>query len=290
MNLAPLSRLTDWLKGEGTGGQGARPQDPMELLLQEARRAALNNRSDNEITEELQQDLQNSGLTQEEQHALALRAWKEVVGSVTQGFTSVTLVHQNALSRYVNRMGLTLEETNDDGTHTTLMRSAVLRDALDGITPELQLQPGATLPFEMKEGEKLVWVSENVSLFRTVNVEEPDSAIHSHNVPLIQGVYLGPETFPTRGVQREEEWQVDTGILAFTDRALIFQGSIERLRMEHDRIGLHRFPDDDREGFHLDLEGATDNPQHLVMEHSLSAYRLADYLAMNLRNRERSRN
>ena len=103
---------------------------------------------------------------------------------MTQGFTSVTLVHQNALSRYVNRMNLTLEETDDDGAHTMLLQSAVLRDTLDGITPELQ--PRATLPLELQEGEKLVWASENVGHFRTVNVKEPNAAIHSHNVQLIQ--------------------------------------------------------------------------------------------------------
>ena len=291
MNIgATLGRVTSWVlakdqKKEKGGEPAERPHrgpgGVRQHLYDQARQAALNDQFGREALEHLVESIYSSLMNEEERRNLLVTAWKDAAGAVAKGYLPVGLEHQNALSLYINVMGLSLEEVNDDGAYTRMLQSAVLRDVAEGIMPALA--PGRFTRFDLDEGETLVWVLTEVEYHRTLRVVNGEAVIHSLNVEVAPGITLGPESFPRREVEQEENHLVDTGTLGFSNRHLHFAGREERFRLRHEEIRILPHPHDGGEGFSFDLEDSGSNPQEFITGDGKFAHALARHLEFHSR-------
>ena len=238
-----------------------------------------------EILEALSNALRDSRMDENEQRMLLITAWKESAKLFAPGCVVIPLEQQNALARYVNHFHLSLEEINDGDVYTNLMKSAILRDVQNGLTPALQQEAGG-LPFQMEQGETLVWVFEDVQHHRTVTIEDTGTVVHSLNMMVAPGVQLGSETFSDRRVERRENQQVDTGLLGVTDLHLHFSGALESFRLGHNQIQLRSQPDPNGLGFQFNQDDSGDNPQRFINEDGRFAHQLAVELEVNLHERK----
>ena len=277
-------KLSDWLLGhssqEGHKRHGKHPD-----LEKKAWEAAINRDSNPETLKVLSNNIQDAGMSEAEQGQLLAHAWKDAPRPIATGYLPISLAFQNALSPYINHTGLTLEEMDDDGTYTNLMKSAVIRDTQEGIIPALQ--HGDNLPFPMEEGKKLIWVMEGTEYHRTEPTEKTEAAIHSLSIEMTPGVLLEPESFPSRTVREQQVQDVDTGLLAFTDRHLHFAGLEEKFRLRYDEISPGHRPDEDRKSFRFYRVDSPDNPQRFVTSDGMFAHALAGHLERRARETKR---
>ena len=93
---------------------------------------------------------------------LLVRAWEAALGAIEDGV--ISLDEENAPSRYTDHFGLTQEDTDRNGAHTTIVQAAVIREIIQGIVPKRQNINGP-VPFNLMKSEKLVWVIQDVDYF-----------------------------------------------------------------------------------------------------------------------------
>ena len=130
-----------------------------DRITAEARRAALGHGGGGTL-QELENTLRRTSMSNTHRRQLLIRAWEEAVkGAIRDGL--VSLDEENALAQYADHFGLTQEELNRNGAHTTLVQAGVIRDVTQGIIPQRQTIMGA-IPFNLMKSETLVWVIDGV--------------------------------------------------------------------------------------------------------------------------------
>ena len=287
LNAIRHSQLSDWLLGHASQPDRKR-HGKYPDLERKAQEAAINREFGPEALEALSNDIQGVEMSEAERRQLLAQAWKDAAKPIVTRYLPVSLALQNALSRYINQTGLTLEEVDDDGAYTNLMKSAVIRDVQEGIIPALQ--HGDDLPFPMEEGEKLIWVMEGTEHHRTEPTEKTETAIHSLNLEVAPGALLGPESFPNRTVREQQVQYVDTGLLAFTDRHIHFAGLEEKFKIRYDEISPDHRPghrQEDHKNFRFYRVDSPDNPQRFVTSDGIFAHVLAGHLEHRAREAKR---
>ena len=250
--------------------------------------AAAENEVDRSLLEALEQELDEASVPEDERQTILVEGWKGAARALAKGYMAISLERQNSLARFANHFQLTLEVLDEDGAYAAVLKSAVLRDVEDGITPELQLAPGAQHPFGLQPGEKLVWVMEEVGYYRNIRVEEPDSVIHVHNLTLAPGLYVGPETFPARPTAERQECQADTGLLGLTDLGLHFAGPLESFRVGHDEIQLYDYiGEGESSGIRFGHKGIRAGIERLDTPDNRFTRRLTANLSLSLREQRK---
>ena len=164
----------------------------------------------------LAQSLRDSGLPQEQQTAILVRAWEAAVeGALEDGLISTD--EENALNRYMDHFGLTQAQMNQNGVLTQFVKAAVIRDIAEGSVPNRQNINGR-IPFNLMKSEKLVWVTQNVDYLEVVTRRERRGSSHGLSIRVARGVCYRPGTFRSRRVEWEETVHQDTGLLGFTTK------------------------------------------------------------------------
>ena len=91
--------------------------------------------------QDLALSIRHAGLDQGEANRLLIRAWETAVeGALEDGLLS--LDEENALAKYADYFSLTQQDLDQNGTQTSLVQAAVIRDATQGIIPQRQLASG----------------------------------------------------------------------------------------------------------------------------------------------------
>ena len=228
MRIPLIDRLTGRnVRREAEASEACRQRQD---LAEQARRTALSG----DGLEMLEESLRSAQLNELEKRHLLVEAWKDMAHRAGNGHLPASFEHQNTLARYINRSGLTLEEVDEEGGYTDLMKSAIIWDVEKGIIPTLQ---GDTI-LPLEEGEKLVWVSGRVENRRTVTTQQPNSrGVHAHNLPVGPGGMLAQGSFPNRTALARRT-TCDTGQLAFTDRRLHFTGEKESFSLPYRQFNI----------------------------------------------------
>ena len=132
-----------------------------------------------------------------------------------------SLDEENALSQYLDHLGLTAAAVNSNGAQTSLVQAEVIRDATQGIIPQRQNIQGR-VPFNLMKSETLVWVIQGVNYLETVCRRERRCTSHGVSVRVAKGLYYRPSTFRSRPVEWEETIRDDTGLLGLTTKHVYF--------------------------------------------------------------------
>ena len=224
--------------------------------------------------QELSESLKQSGLPEGQRTAVLIQAWEAAVeGTLEDGL--LTLGEENALYRYLDQFGLTAQQVDRSGVHTSVVKAAVIREIAEGVVPQRQYITGR-LPFNLMKSETLVWVMDNVDYLETVVRRERRGSSHGLSIRIARGVYYRPSTFRSRTVEWDETLHADTGLLGFTSKHIYFSGSKKKFRARYDKIvDFEPFSD----GFEImrDLQNA--KPQAFRTGDGWFAYNLAVKLA-----------
>lgn len=184
--------------------------------------------------DELAATMSQSELSPTEQRRLLAQAWEAAVeGALEDGVLS--LDEENALTRYLRHFDLTQSEVNANGGFTNMVKSAVIREAAEGLIPN-RISLDTRPPFNLMKSEQLVWVIDGVDYYETKTRRERRGTSHGVSIRVAKGLYYSPRTFRSRSVEWEETIHLDTGLLGITSKHIYFYGARQRFRVRYDRI------------------------------------------------------
>ena len=205
-----------------------------DRISAQAGRAALSTRDGGAALQELDNTLRRTGRSNTDRRQLMVRAWEAAVeGTLEDG--PLSLDEESALPEYLDHFGLTAQDVNANGAHTTTVQAAVIRDLTQGTIPKRQNIQG-NIPFNLMKSEQLVWVFHGVDYLETVTRRERRGSSHGVSIRVARGLYYSPRQFRSRAIEWEETVQADTGLLGLTTKHIYFAGSRKKFRVRYDRI------------------------------------------------------
>ena len=205
-----------------------------DRLMLDARLAALATVDGDSHLNDLAEALAESQLSLVEQRLLLAQAWEAAVeGSLEDGV--LTLDEENVLIRYLRRFDLSQTLVDTNGAYQSMIKSAVIREAAEGLIPE-RLGELPQIPFNLMKSEQLVWVIDGVGYYEVKTRRERRGTSHGVSIRVAKGLYYSPRTFRSRAVEWEETVHEDTGLLGVTSKHIYFHGPRKRFRIRYDRI------------------------------------------------------
>ena len=205
-----------------------------DRLMLDARLAALATDDGDTHRNDLAATLEESDLSWVDQQLLLAQAWEAAVESTLEDGV-LSLDKENALVRYLRHFDLSQNLVDANGAYQNMIKSAVIREAAEGLIPE-RLKLKTRLPFNLMKSEQLVWVIDGVGYYEVKTRRERRGASHGVSIRVAKGLYYSPRTFRSRSVEWEETVHEDTGMLGVTSKHIYFHGPRKRFRIRYDRI------------------------------------------------------
>lgn len=103
-----------------------------------------------------------------------------------------------------------------------------------GVLPE-RVKVGGNLPFNLEGGERVVWLFPGAEYFEDKAVRSLSRSYGGLSMRVLPGVYAHMGQSAPSSVS-EGFFPIDTGLLALTDRAILFSGSHKALRIKYKDI------------------------------------------------------
>ena len=205
-----------------------------DRLMLDARLAALAVENGDQHRRELTTMLDESKLSSVDRQLLLAQAWEAAVeSSIEDGLLS--LDEENALIQYLRHFNLSQNQVDGNGAYNSMIQSAVIREAAEGLIPD-RLKLDTRPPFNLMKSEQLVWAINGVDYYETKTRRERRGSSHGVSIRVAKGLYYSPRTFRSRSVEWEETVHEDTGLLGITDKHIYFHGPRKRFRIRYDRI------------------------------------------------------
>jgi hypothetical protein len=166
-----------------------------------------------------------------EQHQLILKGWKNAVeNSLHESVLSEE--QEDRLKGLINKYSLSRGELDEDGTFTRVVKSAAIRDVLNGIIPHRFVVEGS-LPINLQKNEEVVWAFRNCEYLEDRSHRQYVGGSHGVSVRIMKGVYYRTSAFKGQAVDRTERICVDNGLVALTNKHLYFSGSAKSFRVSY---------------------------------------------------------
>ena len=282
LTQAEESRLRDFHErfaiaaGDGSVREAAAELESAarERLMLDARLAAIAPAGDNNHLSELEATLDAAELPAGERRRLLTQAWEAAVtGSLEDG--ALSLDEESALIRYLRHFNLSQGEVDGNGAFTSMIQSAVIREAAEGLIPD-RLGDIGPAPFNLMKSEQLVWVIDGVDYYEVKTRRERRGTSHGLSIRVAKGLYYRPSTFSSRPVEWEENVHEDTGLLGITSKHIYFHGARKRFRIRYDRIVSF---EPYRDGIGVMRDAQTAKPQTFRTGDGWFIYNLATNLA-----------
>jgi hypothetical protein len=208
---------------------------------------------------------------------LLVQAWERTVfdaledGTITQG-------QENALTAYMDHFSLTREDLEEKGAFSKVVKSAVLRDLLEGKMPE-RMVVHMDLPFNFQKIENLIW------LFTGVNYYEERSKTHytggsqGMSVRIAKGLYYRASAFRGDPVVTSRTVLLDRGLMAVTNKHIYFAGDHKSFRVPYHKIVSFRALD---KGIGIQRDAQSAKPQIFMTGDGWFSYNLITNLARSI--------
>lgn len=187
----------------------------------------------------------------------------------------IDVSEEHTLVNFKKAFGLTEEELNADGSHSRVVKSAVLRDLLSGVLPQ-RLNLSEALPINLQKGEKVVWAYMMASYFEDKTKRNYVGGSRGVSVRVMKGVYYRVGAFKGTMVESTDRVLVDKGLLVLTDKHIYFAGPSKSLRIPYAKV-VSFLPFED--GFGVIRDNQTAKPQIFNNSDGWFSYNLATNLA-----------
>jgi hypothetical protein len=198
-------------------------------------------------------------INQELMRQLIIKGWENFVEkSLDDGV--LTKEEENWLSEYAEYFKLNQNDLNDNDYYTKFIQGSVLREILNGNIPE-RVNIEGQLPFNLKKGEKIVWVFQNVRYLEQKTAKQYAGGYAGVSIKIAKGVYYRTGGFKGRSIETPETVQVDSGILCLTQTHIYFSGGNKNFRIPYDKI-VSFTPYSD--GIGIQKDSVTSKPQAFI--------------------------
>jgi hypothetical protein len=174
------------------------------------------------------------------------------------------------LAEYMKQFNLAQQELDHQGAYSKLVKSAVIRDLVNGIIPQ-KIQVNIDLPFNLQKTEQLIWVFQGVQYYEDKTQRQYVGSSQGVSIKIVKGVYYRVGAFRGQPVERTERVQIDTGFLGITSKHLYFAGPRKSVRVRHDKI-ISFIPYSD--GVGIQTDGVTAKPKIFVTGDGWFTYNL----------------
>jgi len=133
------------------------------------------------------------------------------------------------------RFALSQTELDAKGALTRVAKAAVIRDVLNGIIPQ-RVKLDGSLSVNLKKGEKLVWAFPSSDYLEDKTRRQYVGGSQGVSIRVAKGLYYRVGAFKAQAVDRTERVQLDTGLVAVTDKHIYFGGPVKSLRLAYAKI------------------------------------------------------
>jgi hypothetical protein len=175
---------------------------------------------------------------------------------------------------FLNAIHLTSTEVDVRGAYSRVVKSAVLRDLLNGKVPTRVQVTGLTL--NLQKGEQIIWHFPGVRYFEDKTRKQYVGSSSGVSIRIARGVYYRFGEFRGHPVEHTERVHVDDGALTVTTKQLYFVGPRKSFRIRHDKI-VSFIPFSD--GVGVVRDAATAKPQIFVTGDGWFSYNLLTNVA-----------
>jgi hypothetical protein len=182
---------------------------------------------------------------------------------------------EKQLMELATAFNLDQADLDKKGAYTKVVKSAVLRDVMNGEFPE-RITINGSLPINFQKGEKIIWVFQNTEYLEDKNKRHYVGGSQGVGIRVMKGVYYRVGSFKGEAINTTERMHVDTGILVLTNKHMYFAGPAKSLRLPYSKIvSFQPFSD----GVGIIRDAATAKPQIFVTGDGWFSYNLAANLA-----------
>jgi len=194
------------------------------------------------VPDEVKKIGEKSFISEAERRVLVLEGWATAVGrSLLDGEGMVSEDEDKRLRRLADLMSLSQDELNRSDAFTRLVKSAVIRDVLNGVIPH-RLTVEYSLLINFQKGEQLVWLFNPTGFLEDRIHHEYIGESSGLSLRVMKELYYRTGAFHGHSVDRTERIHVDTGLLAITNKNIYFSGEEKGFRIPYAKIvAFHPF-------------------------------------------------
>ena len=207
-------------------------------------------------------------------NSLLVSGWKQAVDTALNDGI-LTEDEEAALSELKQHFSLSQDELGEEGSFLKVIKSATLRDILEGKVPE-RVSFDGNIPFNLQKTEKIAWIFQNVDYYEEKTKTHYVGGSQGVSIRIAKGLYYRTGAFKGERVQTSETTHIDTGLLAATNKHIYFSGSSKRFRINYDKIVAFEPYSD---GIGVQRDAQTAKPQSLTTGDDWFTYNLITHLA-----------
>lgn len=187
-----------------------------------------------------------------------LAGWDEAIEHyLDDGFLDEK--EEKQLVSFAKHFGFTQSDLDKKGSYTRFIQGAVLRDLMEGKTPQRFHMDGS--PFNFQKSESLIWGFNNVDYYEDKTRRQYVGGSQGVSFRIAKGVYYRVGGFRGHPVETTERVYVDKGILAVTTKHLYFGGNKKSFRVRLDKIvSFTPFSN----GIGIQRDAASAKPQYFI--------------------------
>jgi hypothetical protein len=205
-----------------------------QQLRELVRDAVLQGKGPEQLINELTAIAKNSLVASDQIRNALITGWEAAVERFLEDGI-LTPEEETQLVTFKNRFGLEQNELDVRGAFSTILKSAILRDLLEGKLPE-RVEVAGMLLFNFHKLEKLVWLFQGVHYYEDKTRRQYVGRSHGVSIRIMKGVYYRTGSFRGHPIETTERAYIDSGILAITDKHLYFAGSSKSFRIPYTKI------------------------------------------------------
>lgn len=164
---------------------------------------------------------------------------------------------EKSLLNLINHFDFEQSDLDANGAYSKIIKGAVLRDVMEGKTPDrINLQ--GSIPFNFQKSEQLIWLFQHVDYYEQKKRTHYVGGSQGFSVRIARGLYYRAGAFKGRRVEYNETVHADTGLLGITNKHLYFTGDSKSFRIRLDKIVSF---EPYEEGIGVQRDAATAKPQ-----------------------------
>jgi hypothetical protein len=209
-----------------------------------------------------------------ERNGLSVEAWSAAVDhSLHDGVLSIEV--EKRLMDLKESLSLSRSSLEGTGTWDRVVKSAVIRDLLNGVIPKRMSFEG-NLSLNLQKGEQIVWAFDHSEYLEDRTRRQYVGGSQGVSVRVMRGVYYHVGGFKGHAVDRTERVHVDTGFVTTTNKHIYFSGPKKTFRVPYTKIvSFNPFSD----GVGIVRDSVTAKPQFFITHDGWFTYNLMTNLA-----------
>lgn len=165
---------------------------------------------------------------------LLVKAWETAVSLALED-DILSEEEELALVAFKDHFSLPTDVLDKNGAYTKVVKSAVIRDVLNGNIPQ-RVEVEGILPFNFQKGESLVWLFQNVAYYESRTQTTYSGGYSGVSLRIAKGVYYRVGGFRGNPIVTTQNVLIDKGSLGITNKHIYFAGNTKSFRLRYDKI------------------------------------------------------